>query len=507
MNEVFFALLVLVASLLLWWLRRTFTFWNDKGIAHLSFGQYLSFCYDLYTKPLHEVIRRTYAKHGRVYGSYQGTAPTLVVGDPEILREVLVSKFKHFSDRTEAQRTGSDVWRKSILNLSGDEWKKARNIFTPALNPARLKKIVVKISVIAEKVTSKVEEAATQGKPVNITELADHSSLDTTAALNYSVDLDSATDKEHPLIKCLEAIFSPMAGYKLIMLFLMPRVYKFLRYDYPPKASTDVFKAFVSHLIEDRRSKKKEEDDFLQVFMDAEYDWDNATDRKEQNAEPKRMSLDEITAQGIVFFVAGVESVAAAISFTAYFLALNPEVQDKVVAEVDKALSEGGLTYDTLQEMPYLDACIKESMRIITSDSMTMRLCTEETTVAGIHFKPGMCVDIPFAGIHHDPEYFPDPEKFNPERFLPENKDSVRPFTYIPFGAGPRNCVGMRLGLLQAKTTLASLLRRVRFETCTETMMPLKYKPRQLLPITDGPVLLRAVPRDSTEPKKEALSS
>ncbi|KAH9377112.1 hypothetical protein HPB48_011691 [Haemaphysalis longicornis] len=121
-----------------------------------------------------------------------------------------------------------------------------------------------------------------------------------------------------------------------------------------------------------------------------------------------------------------------------------------------------------------------------------MRLCTEETTVAGIRFKPGMCVDIPLAAMHRDPEYFPEPEKYNPERFLPENKDKVKPFSFIPFGAGPRNCVGMRLGLLQTKTTLASMLSRVRFEPCPETMCG----PRALAgccPDKDG--LDRAKPR------------
>ncbi|KAH7985626.1 hypothetical protein HPB51_026790 [Rhipicephalus microplus] len=78
---------------------------------------------------------------------------------------------------------------------------------------------------------------------------------------------------------------------------------------------------------------------------------------------------------------------------------------------------------------------------------------------------------------------------------MPENKDSIKPFTYMPFGAGPRNCVGMRLGMVQAKTTLACLLQHVRLETCPETMIPLKLKPGQILPFFDGPLLLRAVPR------------
>ncbi|KAL1421056.1 hypothetical protein MTO96_023484 [Rhipicephalus appendiculatus] len=233
--------------------------------------------------------------------SYQGTVPTLVVGDADILREILVTKFKSFSDRSLSQTVGSDVWKKSIINLSGDEWKKARAVFTPALTATRL---------------------------------------------------------------------------------------------------------------------KVEEQDFLQVFMNADYSWKDAAEKKSDSSEIKKMSVDEITAQGIGFFVAGVESVSTALTVTAYYLALNPDCQDRVIAEVDNALEKGELTYDSLQEMQYLDACIKEAMRLCTPDSISLRLCTEETTVAGIHFKPGMCVDIPLVAIHHDPEYFPDPERFNPERWV-----------------------------------------------------------------------------------------
>ncbi|XP_037566376.1 cytochrome P450 3A41-like isoform X2 [Dermacentor silvarum] len=495
MLSTFVALLALLLALLFWWVRRTFTFWNGKGIAHLTFWQYMRFAYDIYTKPVNEVIRRSYNQYGRVYGSYQGTAPTLVAGDPDILREVLTTKFKNFSDRTLSQSVGSDVWKKSILNLSGEEWKKARAIFTPALTATRLKTIVVKTKTIAGRMTSRVMDAATKNKPVDFFELATNTALDTTAALNYSVDIDSNNDKNHPLMKCLETIYMGTSGWKVVMLFLMPPVYKVLQPDYPPKSSTDVFKAFVSHLIEERKSKNKEEDDFLQVFMNADYNWEDNAATKGENAEVKKMSLEEITAQGIVFFIAGVESVSMTLSLTTYYLALNPDCQDRVIAEIDKVLTKGELTYDALQEMPYLDACIKEAMRICTPDSITMRVCTEETTVAGIHFKPGMCVDIPLAGMHHDPVYFPEPDQYNPERFMPENKDALRPFTYLPFGAGPRNCVGMRLGLIQVKITIACLLQHVKFETCPETPVPLKFKPRQLLPVFDGGLHLRAVPR------------
>ncbi|KAK8762369.1 hypothetical protein V5799_026359 [Amblyomma americanum] len=108
----------------------------------------------------------------------------------------------------------------------------------------------------------------------------------------------------------------------------------------------------------------KKEEDFLQTFMDADYDWESDGLENEKNAEGKKMSLDQITGHGMSFFIAGVESVSATLVFTAYCLALHPEIQSRAIAEIDKATSEGELTFDALNEMPYLEACIKEAMRL-----------------------------------------------------------------------------------------------------------------------------------------------
>ncbi|KAK8778563.1 hypothetical protein V5799_020095 [Amblyomma americanum] len=503
MLHAFITILVFAASLLVWWVRKTFTFWSDKGIIYLTFWQYLCFVYDVLTKPFCEVVLNNYKRYGRLYGSYQGTTPTLVVADPEMLQDIFATQFRKFSDRSTFQFVGSDVWRKELLNLSGEEWKKARTVFTRAVTTARLRTVVIKVRTTAERLTTRIVDAATKNKPVNIAELVRHTALDITAALNYSIDLDSKNEPNHALIKCLEGIYVTDAGWKALMLFLMPNIYKMVQPDYPTKSSTDVFKAYISHFIEERKAHNKEEDDFLQAFMNADYDWEEGGENAD-NAQKKRLSLDEITAQGIGFFVGGVESTSSTVVFTTYYLALNPDCQERAIAEVDNALSEGDITYDALQKMPYLEACIKEAIRLCTPDPILFRLCTEETTVAGIRFQPGMCIEIPMQAIHHDPEHYPDPEKFNPERFLPENKDSVRPFTYLPFGAGPRNCAGMRLGMVQVKATLVSLFRHVRFEACPETMIPLKFKPCQFVPDFDGPLLLRAMLRNPAT-NKDAL--
>ncbi|EEC03326.1 cytochrome P450, putative [Ixodes scapularis] len=169
MTVVVVAFLALV-GFFVWKLQQIFTFWSDKGVPYLTLWQYLRVVYDMYTKPLHEVIRKNYERYGRLYGSYQGIVPTLVVGDPDILADVFVKNFKSFSDRTEAQTIGTDIWKKSILNLSGEEWKHARGILSPAFTANQLRKAVVKIHKISERMTTRLAEYAKDKKPVAINE-------------------------------------------------------------------------------------------------------------------------------------------------------------------------------------------------------------------------------------------------------------------------------------------------------------------------------------------------
>ncbi|EEC13038.1 cytochrome P450, putative, partial [Ixodes scapularis] len=183
------------------------------------------------------------------------------------------------------------------------------------------------------------------------------------------------------------------------------------------------------------------------------------------------LTIVDIAAQCRLFFAAGTDTAMAAMMAMAHLLALHPECQEKLISEIDATVEKDGVTYESIQSMHYLHACVKETMRLYPGAMFLMRTCTQETTLAGINFKPGMNVDIPVVGIHYDPEFYPDPESFKPERFLPENKDSHTPYTFLPFGSGPRSCVGMRLGYLTVKVVMVCLLQHVKFGTCPETMV------------------------------------
>lgn len=131
-----------------------------------------------------------------------------------------------------------------------------------------------------------------------------------------------------------------------------------------------------------------------------------------------------------------------------YELALNLDIQEKLRDEIKTAIqnNDGKLTYDMLFDLEYLDQVIKESLRKYPPIPDSVRKCTNEYKIPGTNLiiPKGTTLELPIYSFHHDPEYFPDPKKFDPERFSPQNENNRHSFVYLPFGDGPRNCLGMR---------------------------------------------------------------
>lgn len=155
------------------------------------------------------------------------------------------------------------------------------------------------------------------------------------------------------------------------------------------------------------------------------------------NSSNKKLNEDEIIAQAVTFLMAGYETTATALTYATYELALNPEVQDKLCDEIKASInSNGRIDYDVLCRLPYLDAVISEALRHHAPAVKITRMASQEYKVGstGITVYPGQQVDIPIYAIHHDEKYYPNPFKFDPERFMPHNKHNLVPYTYLPFG-------------------------------------------------------------------------
>lgn len=167
----------------------------------------------------------------------------------------------------------------------------------------------------------------------------------------------------------------------------------------------------------------------------------------------KRFSDEDLLAQCLLFFFAGFETVSTCLCFLTYELCMNPEVQSRLYDEVravELQLQGKPLDYDTLMHMKYLDMVVSEALRKWPPAPRTDRMCNadidlrDDNNTVVVSLKKGDVLFIPIFGLQHDPANFEDPEEFRPERFSEDNKKEIKLFTYMPFGVGPRSCIGWK---------------------------------------------------------------
>ncbi|KAL8207354.1 UNVERIFIED_CONTAM: hypothetical protein K2H54_055044 [Gekko kuhli] len=176
----------------------------------------------------------------------------------------------------------------------------------------------------------------------------------------------------------------------------------------------------------------------------------------------KKLSYQDVREEVDTFMFEGHDTTAAAVNWSIYLLACHPEAQRKVHHELDEVFGDSNrhVTSDDLKELRYLECVIKEALRIFPSVPYFARTLQEGCYIRGFKVSKGTEVIIAPLALHRDPAVFPEPEKFQPERFSLENSAGRNPYAYLPFSAGPRNCIGQRFAQMEEKTILATILRK-----------------------------------------------
>ncbi|KAH6921740.1 hypothetical protein HPB50_004483 [Hyalomma asiaticum] len=263
------------------------------------------------------------------------------------------------------------------------------------------------------------------------------------------------------------------------------------------KPDTFLFlKDFCLNVIQERKLAAVTHHDFLQLMIDAQnFGAQSGADRPQDTEEKlynlgneeaatapasvKALTEEEALSQCVAFFIAGQDATSSVLAYTFYLLALHPEVQQRLQEEVDRCFEENGEepSLDDIYKLKYyLNCVISESLRLYPPAVRYERTACQDLVLGdtGIKLSKGCVVGIPVYAMHHSPEYFPDPEKFDPDRFSDENIGSVRPYSFLPFGAGPRNCIGMRFALQAMKTCLLHVVHSVELVRTENTKVPLK---------------------------------
>ncbi|XP_053682550.1 cytochrome P450 4c3-like [Sabethes cyaneus] len=180
------------------------------------------------------------------------------------------------------------------------------------------------------------------------------------------------------------------------------------------------------------------------------------------------LSDQDIREEVDTFILGGHDTTATAIGWLLYLLGTCPQIQERLFEEIDSVMGQDrdrSPNMSELNEMKYLDCCIKEALRLFPSIPIIARNLTEDVLIDEYTIPATANAIIVLYQLHRDPEVFPNPEKFDPDRFLPENIVGRHQYAYIPFSGGPRNCIGQKFGLLEEKAVFTAILRKYRIES------------------------------------------
>jgi len=240
----------------------------------------------------------------------------------------------------------------------------------------------------------------------------------------------------------------------------------------PFQEQEDWFRSVVRDTIEAREKQNIFRPDMINLLMEV---------RKEmrEGRAKTQWTDDELVAQCAIFFGAGFDTVSSTASYMAYELIINPDVQQKLYEEcsaVHKSLGGKPIDYETLHKMKYLDQVIQETLRKWPSVPVLDRKCVKDYMFDNGEFKfkieKDTRIQIPTIGLHMDPKLYPEPEKFDPDRF--DGKNSVVPGTQLGFGIGPRMCIGNRFALMEIKALFFHLILNFSFERNEKTQIPVQ---------------------------------
>ncbi|XP_051018873.1 cytochrome P450 3A11-like [Acomys russatus] len=447
-----------------------------------------------YYKGLWKFDVECYKKYGKIWGLFDGQTPVFAFTDTNIIRNVLVKEcYSTFTNRRNFGPVG--LMKNSITISKDEEWKRIRGLLSPTFTSGKLKEMFPIIEHYGDILVKYLRREAEKGKPVSTKEVFGAYSMDVITSTAFGVNVDSLNNPKDLFLEKTKNIsrfdfFDPLFFSVVLFPFLTP-IYEMLNITMFPKDSLAFFKEFVHKMKENRLdSNQKHRVDFLQLMM-------NTRNNLKDKESPEGLSDMEILAQSIIFIFAGYDTTSSTLSFTLHLLATHPDVQKKLQEEIDAALpNKAPPSYDIVMEMEYLDMVLNETLRIYPITNRIERVCKKDIEMEGVFIPKGSIVMAPSYALHHDPQHWPEPEEFRPERFSKENKSNIDPYVYLPFGNGPRNCIGMRFGLMNMKLALIKVLQDFSFQPCKETQIPLKLS-RHVLIKPEKPIVLKIVPRDA----------
>ncbi|CAL8086152.1 unnamed protein product [Orchesella dallaii] len=431
----------------------------------------------------------------------------VLIKDLDLLKKVFIKDFEYFVDRRLVVSSDSQpIFHKFLLNLRGDEWKAVRSSVSPTFTTGKIRRMMESFNKVSREwvhhLKTKIENSSDDSSTViKAGEEARHFTVDVISSTVFGMEAKAISNPDSLFAIMTDRLssLSPLQIAKFLMMMFLPRVVNFFRIKVMDDKAITFFENILMQGMKSRMNGETKKNDFLQLIAEVRKGELKAQD-EELSAIEKDAKLAEDVADGklqkknilkdgmmaiaqlLQFFFAGFSTTSNFITFALYALALNPDVQDKLREELDSKLFKDGkdseMDYDELNGLVYLDMFVCEVFRVIPPNGRLERLCVKEyhDPETGLRVPKGAYVYTPLQAIHNDPKYYEHPDKFYPEHFTPEKKAERNPYTYLPFGIGPRNCIGMRFALVKSKAAIAQIVHNFFIEPTSKTPRSIQIK-------------------------------
>lgn len=418
--------------------------------------------------------------------------PVYYVRDPELFKQIAVKDFDAFENHRFTFSPEMDsLLGNMIASMRGTRWRKMRSTLSPLFTSSKLRNMFDLIRECAIDARNYILEHKLSGNQneceMETKDFFARISNNVIASCAFGLKINSLIDRENEFYTTgsrIQSINSLKYFLKIILMRASPWLTKQLNIQYLEADMHAIFTDIIMHNIKSREANDINRPDLIDLLMRVRQARlkKNLTEAKDD--DDSNWSDKELVAQALAWLFGGFDTITWAFASTAYELAINPDVQQKLHDEVDsvtESVDGKDISHDDLNKMKYLDMVISEVLRMHAPAVVLDRVCTKEFVLTdgdkvNVTIDEGSQIWIAINNLHFNSTYFPNPHIFDPERFSDENKGNISPSFYAPFGIGPRACLGTTFALMEWKTIMYYLLRDFTINVSSKTEIPMQVK-------------------------------
>ncbi|XP_041673819.1 probable cytochrome P450 6t1 [Drosophila eugracilis] len=495
---------VVIVFITVWlWQRRHFSHWRRLGVPFIPGAPFVGNVWNLlrggccFGDQFRELYESKEADGRAFVGIHVLHNHALLLRDPALIKRIMVEDFGQFLNRFETTDSICDTMGSQNLFFSKYEtWRETHKIFAPFFAVGKVRQMYGLLESIGHKLEEHMNDNLKERDrmELEVKQLCTLFTRDIIASLAFGIEAQSLQNPKAEFRRmCIEVNDPrPKRLLHLFTMFFFPRLSRRVRTHLYSKEYESFMRRTMNYILAQREESGEKRNDLIDIFLQL---------KRTESAESIIHRPDFFVAQAAFLLLAGFDTSSSTITFAVYELARNPSIQSRLRTELRKALQSSPdhrISCDTVNALAYLRQVVDEVLRLYPPTAFLDRCCNSREGYDlsawnnGLPFKlhAGTPVYISVLGLHRNPQYWPNPEIFDPERFSSEQRQQHHPMTYLPFGAGPRGCIGTLLGQLEIKVGLLHILKNFRVELCERTSPEMRFDPKAfVLAARDGTYL------------------